>query len=172
VELCERFGPANGNAQRVNSRKEEFTATNHGLVQLNSRDLTLVIKRTHSSAPECRSPLQVHYHPMNDADQTRGKIHPIRGGKDSSPPPEGPVRRIAAILAFQVAQRDQLDLCTAPTASFRSYAPLCCRPPFGGGPGRGTEMVFRSAHSGCPEGRAMSQSVSPTRPRSSLIPCS
>jgi hypothetical protein len=108
VELCERFGPANGNAQRVNSRKEEFTATNHGLVQLNSRDLTLVIKRTHSSAPECRSPLQVHYHPMNDADQTRGKIHPIRGGKDSSPPPEGPVRRIAAILAFQVAQRDQL----------------------------------------------------------------
>jgi hypothetical protein len=59
-ELFERFGPANGNAQRVNSRGE-FTATNHELVLLNIRDLTLVItfKKTHSSAPERRSSLQI-----------------------------------------------------------------------------------------------------------------
>ena len=49
---------------------------------------------------------------MNDADRTRGQIRPIRGGKDGPPPPEGPVRRIAAILAadiFGYSRLMQLD---------------------------------------------------------------
>ena len=43
---------------------------------------------------------------MSDADRTRGQIHPIRGGKD--PPPEGPVRRIAAILAADISGYSRL----------------------------------------------------------------
>src|SRR5215469_18399731 len=45
---------------------------------------------------------------MNDADRSRGQIHPIRGGKDNSPPPEGPVRRLAAILAADIAGYSRL----------------------------------------------------------------
>jgi formylglycine-generating enzyme required for sulfatase activity/class 3 adenylate cyclase len=67
----------------------------------------ITFKRTHSSAPERRSSLQVHY-PMSDADQTRGQIHPIRGGKYGSPPPDGPVRRIAAILAADISGYSRL----------------------------------------------------------------
>ena len=43
---------------------------------------------------------------MSDADRTRGQIHPIRGGKD--PPPEGPVRRLAAILAADISGYSRL----------------------------------------------------------------
>ena len=45
---------------------------------------------------------------MSDADRTRGQIHPIRGGKDDFPPPEGPVRRIAAILAADISGYSRL----------------------------------------------------------------
>ena len=45
---------------------------------------------------------------MSDADRTRGQIHPIRGGKDNSPPPEGPVRRLAAILAADISGYSRL----------------------------------------------------------------
>ena len=44
---------------------------------------------------------------MSDADRTRGQIHPIRGGKES-PPPEGPVRRLAAILAADISGYSRL----------------------------------------------------------------
>ena len=45
---------------------------------------------------------------MSDADRTRGQIHPIRGGKDDFPPPEGPVRRLAAILAADISGYSRL----------------------------------------------------------------
>jgi formylglycine-generating enzyme required for sulfatase activity/class 3 adenylate cyclase len=45
---------------------------------------------------------------MSDGDRTRGRIHPIRGGKGDFPPPEGPVRRIAAILAADIAGYSRL----------------------------------------------------------------
>jgi len=45
---------------------------------------------------------------MSDSGGTRGQIHPIRGGKDGSPPPEGPVRRIAAILAADISGYSRL----------------------------------------------------------------
>ena len=45
---------------------------------------------------------------MSDGDRTRGKIHPIRGGKGDFPPPEGPVRRIAAILAADISGYSRL----------------------------------------------------------------
>src|ERR1700751_5044494 len=45
---------------------------------------------------------------MSDADRTRGQIHSIRGGKDGSPPPEGPLRRIAAILAADISGYSRL----------------------------------------------------------------
>src|SRR6478735_1710106 len=45
---------------------------------------------------------------MSDADRTRGQIHSIRGGKDDPPPPEGPVRRIAAILAADISGYSRL----------------------------------------------------------------
>jgi formylglycine-generating enzyme required for sulfatase activity/class 3 adenylate cyclase len=45
---------------------------------------------------------------MSDADRTRGQIHSIRGGKDGSPPPEGPVRRLAAILAADISGYSRL----------------------------------------------------------------
>jgi formylglycine-generating enzyme required for sulfatase activity/class 3 adenylate cyclase len=45
---------------------------------------------------------------MSDADRTRGQIHPIRGGKDNSPPPEGLVRRLAAILAADISGYSRL----------------------------------------------------------------
>ena len=45
---------------------------------------------------------------MSNADGTRGQIHPIRGGKDGLPPPEGPVRRIAAILAADISGYSRL----------------------------------------------------------------
>jgi class 3 adenylate cyclase len=45
---------------------------------------------------------------MSDADRTGGLIHPIRGGKYGSPPPEGPLRRIAAILAADISGYSRL----------------------------------------------------------------
>ena len=45
---------------------------------------------------------------MSDADRTRGQIHPIRGGKDNSSPPDAPVRRLAAILAADIAGYSRL----------------------------------------------------------------
>ena len=45
---------------------------------------------------------------MSDGDRTRGRIHPISGGKGDFPPPEGPVRRIAAILAADIAGYSRL----------------------------------------------------------------
>jgi formylglycine-generating enzyme required for sulfatase activity len=45
---------------------------------------------------------------MSNADGTRGQIHPIRGGKDGLPPREGPVRRIAAILAADISGYSRL----------------------------------------------------------------
>ena len=45
---------------------------------------------------------------MSDADRTRGQIHPIRGGKDETPPPDGPVRRLAAILAADISGYSRL----------------------------------------------------------------
>ena len=45
---------------------------------------------------------------MSDADRTRGQIHPIRGGKDDSTPPEPPVRRLAAILAADISGYSRL----------------------------------------------------------------
>jgi class 3 adenylate cyclase len=45
---------------------------------------------------------------MSDSGGTRGQIHPIRGGKDGSPPPEGPLRRIAAILAADISGYSRL----------------------------------------------------------------
>src|SRR5262249_30959204 len=45
---------------------------------------------------------------MSDADRMRGRIHPIRGGKDESGPPDGPARRLAAILAADIAGYSRL----------------------------------------------------------------
>ena len=45
---------------------------------------------------------------MSDADRTRGPIHSIRGGKDDLPPPEGPVRRLASILAADISGYSRL----------------------------------------------------------------
>ena len=45
---------------------------------------------------------------MSDADRTRGQIHPIRGGNDDFQPPEGPVRRLAAILAADISGYSRL----------------------------------------------------------------
>jgi formylglycine-generating enzyme required for sulfatase activity/class 3 adenylate cyclase len=45
---------------------------------------------------------------MSDSDRTRGPIHSIRGGKDGPPPPEGPVRRLAAILAADISGYSRL----------------------------------------------------------------
>jgi len=45
---------------------------------------------------------------MSDADRTRGQIHSIRGGKDGPPPREGPVRRLAAILAADISGYSRL----------------------------------------------------------------
>ena len=45
---------------------------------------------------------------MSDSDRTRGQIHPIRGGKDDSIPPEPPVRRLAAILAADISGYSRL----------------------------------------------------------------
>src|SRR5215813_5695882 len=45
---------------------------------------------------------------MSDAHQTRGRIHQLRGGKDKSSPPDGPLRRLAAILAADIAGYSRL----------------------------------------------------------------
>jgi class 3 adenylate cyclase len=45
---------------------------------------------------------------MSDADRTRGTIHSIRGGKDGPPPPDGPVRRLASILAADISGYSRL----------------------------------------------------------------
>ena len=45
---------------------------------------------------------------MSDPDRTRGQIHPIRGGKDDSIPPEPSVRRLAAILAADISGYSRL----------------------------------------------------------------
>ena len=45
---------------------------------------------------------------MSDADRTRGQVHPIRGDREGIPPPGGPVRRLAAILAADIAGYSRL----------------------------------------------------------------
>jgi len=45
---------------------------------------------------------------MSDDNRTRGQIHPIRGGKGNFSPPEGPVRRLAAILAADISGYSRL----------------------------------------------------------------
>jgi formylglycine-generating enzyme required for sulfatase activity/class 3 adenylate cyclase len=45
---------------------------------------------------------------MSDADRTRGPVHSIRGGKGDPPPPEGPVRRLASILAADISGYSRL----------------------------------------------------------------
>ena len=45
---------------------------------------------------------------MSDADRTRGPIHFIRGGKDDLPPPEGLVRRLAAIMSADISGYSRL----------------------------------------------------------------
>src|SRR6201987_102504 len=44
---------------------------------------------------------------MSD-NETRGQIHPLRGGKGNFLPPEGPVRRLAAILAADISGYSRL----------------------------------------------------------------
>jgi class 3 adenylate cyclase len=44
---------------------------------------------------------------MSD-NETRGQICPIRGGTDGFMPPEGPVRRLAAILAADISRYSRL----------------------------------------------------------------
>ncbi len=45
---------------------------------------------------------------MSDADRTRGPIHSIPGGRGDPPPPEGPVRRLASILAADICGYSRL----------------------------------------------------------------
>ena len=45
---------------------------------------------------------------MSDADRSRGQIHPIRGGNDNSSAADGPVRRLAAILAADISGYSRL----------------------------------------------------------------
>ena len=45
---------------------------------------------------------------MSDAEWTGGQIRQIRGGKDSFVPPDGPVRRLAAILAADISGYSRL----------------------------------------------------------------
>jgi formylglycine-generating enzyme required for sulfatase activity/class 3 adenylate cyclase len=45
---------------------------------------------------------------VSDADRTHGQIHQIRGGKDGFFPPDGPVRRLAAILAADISGYSRL----------------------------------------------------------------
>jgi formylglycine-generating enzyme required for sulfatase activity/class 3 adenylate cyclase len=45
---------------------------------------------------------------MSDDNRKSAQVHPIRGGKDGSPPPEGPLRRIAAILAADISGYSRL----------------------------------------------------------------
>jgi formylglycine-generating enzyme required for sulfatase activity/class 3 adenylate cyclase len=72
--------------------------------------LGITAQQTHSPAPEDLSSLKLGSRdlPMSDADRTRGQIHSIRGGKDGPPPPEGPVRRLAAILAADISGYSRL----------------------------------------------------------------
>ena len=45
---------------------------------------------------------------MSDAEHTRGQVYPIRGGKDGTLPPDGLPRRLAAILAADIAGYSRL----------------------------------------------------------------
>jgi hypothetical protein len=45
---------------------------------------------------------------MSDADRPGGPIHSIRGGKNGPPPPKGPVRRLASILAADISGYSRL----------------------------------------------------------------
>jgi formylglycine-generating enzyme required for sulfatase activity/class 3 adenylate cyclase len=45
---------------------------------------------------------------MSDADRTRGQIHPIRGGRDDSLPPEAAARRLAVILSADISGYSRL----------------------------------------------------------------
>ncbi len=45
---------------------------------------------------------------MSDSDRMHGPTHSIRGGKDDSTPPEGQVRRLAAILAADISGYSRL----------------------------------------------------------------
>jgi formylglycine-generating enzyme required for sulfatase activity/class 3 adenylate cyclase len=45
---------------------------------------------------------------MSDADRPRNRIHQLHGGKDRFPPPGGPARRLAAILAADISGYSRL----------------------------------------------------------------
>ena len=45
---------------------------------------------------------------MSDAEHTRGQVYPIRGGKDGTLPPDGLPRRLAAIVAADIAGYSRL----------------------------------------------------------------
>jgi formylglycine-generating enzyme required for sulfatase activity/class 3 adenylate cyclase len=45
---------------------------------------------------------------MSDTDPKRGRLHQIRGGRDDPPPPDGPERRLAAIVAADIAGYSRL----------------------------------------------------------------
>jgi formylglycine-generating enzyme required for sulfatase activity/class 3 adenylate cyclase len=72
--------------------------------------LVTTAKQTHSPASGSLSSLRVGSRdlPMGEADRPSGPIHSIRGGKDGPPPPEGPVRRLAAILAADISGYSRL----------------------------------------------------------------
>src|SRR5262245_22295685 len=46
--------------------------------------------------------------PVSDAEHPRGQVYPIRGGKNGSPPHEGAPRRLAAIVAGDIAGYSRL----------------------------------------------------------------
>jgi hypothetical protein len=45
---------------------------------------------------------------VSDAEHTRGQVYPIRGGKDGTLPPDGLPRRLAAIVAADIAGYSRL----------------------------------------------------------------
>jgi formylglycine-generating enzyme required for sulfatase activity/class 3 adenylate cyclase len=67
--------------------------------------LVFTAKQTHSRIVATGTFLDL---PMSDADRTRGPFHSIRGGKDDPPPPNGPVRRLASILAADISGYSRL----------------------------------------------------------------
>src|SRR5208337_380505 len=113
-EAALRCRVSSGSASRAAMRSEVNSRgkINHKLDRLFSCVLPLVItaKQTHSPAPEGLSSLRVGSRdlPMSDADRTRGPMHSIPGGRGDPPPPEGPVRRLASILAADICGYSRL----------------------------------------------------------------
>jgi formylglycine-generating enzyme required for sulfatase activity/class 3 adenylate cyclase len=91
----------------VASRGKDFHSVNHEREPRIIRVSPLVItaKETHSQVVATGRFLDL---PMSDADRTRGPFQSIRGGKDDPPPPNGPVRRLASILAADISGYSRL----------------------------------------------------------------